>query len=108
MVSINQNYIFRRVYAKGRHFASPILVTYVMRNREGCCRVGITASKKIGKAVKRNRARRIIKAAIKDLLPNISGGWDIIFVARNRTVKVKSYDVKKSMEEHLKSACVLK
>ena len=60
---IKENRIFRRLYSKGRFQAHPLLVTYVQRNREGTIRYGISASKRIGCAVERNRAKRVIRAA---------------------------------------------
>lgn len=64
-----------------------------MKNRAGICRIGITTSKKLGGAVERNRCRRIIKEAYRHLAPLCSGGWDIIFVARTRTLRKKSTDI---------------
>lgn len=60
---LNQNRDFRRIYAKGRAFVDSAMVTYVLKNKKGCVRCGITASKKIGCAVERNRARRVIREA---------------------------------------------
>ena len=61
---ITRNKEFARAYARGKAFVHPKLVLYVMKNRLGHTRVGITATKKIGNAVHRNRARRVIRAAL--------------------------------------------
>lgn len=87
---------------------SPVLVTYVMKNRTRRIRVGITTSKKTGNAVKRNRSRRIIREAARQLVPQLSGGYDLIFVARAKTPYVKSTDIVKDMKKHLTEAGVLK
>ena len=58
--SLCENRDFKRLYARGRSFVTPLCVVYVMKNRLGVNRVGITTSKKIGCAVKRNRARRLL------------------------------------------------
>ena len=87
---------------------SPILVTYVMKNRARCIRVGITTSKKTGNAVKRNRSRRIIREAARQLVPQLSGGYDLIFVARAKTPYGKSTDIVSDMKKHLTEAGVLK
>ena len=94
---IKENRIFRRLYSKGRFQAHPLLVTYVQRNREGTIRYGISASKRIGCAVERNRAKRVIRAAFREAAGEISGGWDIVFVARSRTVHVKMNEVRDVM-----------
>ena len=98
---IKENRIFRRLYSKGRFQAHPLLVTYVQRNREGTIRYGISASKRIGCAVERNRAKRVIRAAFREAAGEISGGWDIVFVARSRTVHVKMNEVRDVMVRQL-------
>ncbi len=106
-ITLNQNSDFRRAYGRGKSFASSALVTYVVKNRVGYCRYGITTGKKIGNAVERNRARRVIRAAFFQLCPEISGNFDIVFVARSKTKYVKSTAVLKAMREHLGSAGVI-
>lgn len=106
-VTLKENRDFVRLYKKGKSFVSPSLVTYVLKNRSNEKRYGITTGKKIGKAVQRNRARRVIRAALYDLYSDIIPGYDIVFVARGKTPYVKSHVVKKEMEEHLKKAHIL-
>ena len=108
IVTIKENKDFRRIYAKGKSYASGILVTYVIRNRTRDVRIGITTSKKIGKAVLRNRSRRIIREAFRELAGDVKSGYDLVFVARAKTPFVKSYDVLRSMKKELKEAGVLK
>ena len=108
IVTIKENKDFRRIYAKGKSYASGILVTYVIRNRTRDVRIGITTSKKIGKAVLRNRSRRIIREAFRELADSVKPGYDIVFVARAKTPFVKSYDILRSMKKELKEAGVLK
>ncbi|MCL2513962.1 MAG: ribonuclease P protein component [Oscillospiraceae bacterium] len=104
-IAINQNSDFRRAYARGRQFTHPALVTYINKNRAGTVRIGITASKKIGNAVKRNRARRVIRAAYSSLEPYVKNGpCDIVFVARAKTTESKSGDIARIMKKHLELA----
>ena len=107
IVAVNENRDFKRAYAKGKSSVSPMLVTYHSKNRGKHLRVGITASKKIGNAVQRNRSRRVIRAS---LLPRMdkSRNLDLIFVARGKTPFVKSTAVQKVMEKHLKEAGILR
>ena len=60
---ITRNCEFARAYARGKSYVHPYVVLYVNKNRAGCTRVGLTASKKVGNAVTRNRARRVMRAA---------------------------------------------
>ena len=70
--------------------------------------MGITTSKKIGNAVERNRARRIIRAAFRDNLPYLKNGYDFVFVARSRTKHLKSTDSSAIMSKQLSKAGVKK
>lgn len=105
--TLNSNTDFRRAYGRGKAYTNPALVTYVIRNRAGICRIGITTSKKIGNAVERNRARRVIREAFLSL-PEPHGGFDIVFVARTKTVHKKSTDISVIMRKQLISAGVIK
>ena len=108
-IVLKQNSDFRRAYGRGKSFSDPALVTYVLKNnRAGTCRVGITTSKKIGSAVERNRSRRIIRAAYSNILKEASGGYDIVFVARSRTKRLKSTDIEYVMKAQLTKAGVIR
>ncbi len=108
IITLKENRDFRRLYSRGKSYVSPPLVTYVMKNRLQNVRIGITASKKTGKAVQRNRSRRIIMAAYRQLMPQIKDGYDFIFVARGKTPYLKSTDILRCMKKQLKQAGVLK
>lgn len=107
-VTLKENKDFRRLYSRGRSYVSPVVVAYVMKNRLGTVRIGITTSKKIGKAVMRNRSRRIIREAFYQISSDIKPGYDLVFVARGKTPFVKSTDILRAMKKELKEAGVLK
>ena len=90
---IRRNSEFGRVYARGKSYVNPGLVMYVLKTRSKKTRVGLTATKKIGHAVQRNRARRVMKAAIDEHLDYNIGGYDLIFVARGMTPRLKSWQL---------------
>ena len=106
-VTIKSNCDFRRTYGKGKVFQAPALVSYVLKNRAGFCRIGITSSKKIGIAVERNRSRRVIRAAYREIEEKINGNYDIVFVARSRTKYQKSTQIAQIMLSQLKEAGVV-
>ena len=108
IITLKRNNDFRRIYSKGRSFGSSVLVTYVLKNHRGEVRIGITTSKKIGKAVLRNRSRRIIREAYRLIACDIRQGVDLVFVARGKTPYVKSDDILRAMRKELKEAGVLK
>lgn len=106
--SLNRNRDFKRIYSKGKYASSKLLVTYVLKNRLKTIRVGITTSKKVGNAVQRNRCRRIIRAAYFPIQKQLPQGFDIVFVARNETPNVKSYDISRDMLYQFRKIGLLK
>ncbi len=107
-ITLKDNRDFSRLYKRGKSFVSPVLVTYILKNKSDNLRFGITTGKKVGKAVKRTRARRVIRAAYYELYPNIKSGYDFVFVARGKTPYAKSQTICCAMKKHLKAAGVLK
>ncbi len=83
--SLKLNHVFRRLYAT-KGFGNGMLVLYGKRNRLGLNRVGITVSKKLGKAVIRNRVRRRLREIYRLHESRFLPGWDIVVVARSRAV----------------------
>jgi len=110
-VVLNQNTDFRRLYKRGASYTNPALATYVLKNRAGICRVGITSSKKIGNAVQRNTSRRKVRAAFaavyKEYAESLQG-YDFVFVCRTKTRLRKSTTLEKIMIGQLIEAGVIK
>ena len=100
--SLKLNKEFRRAYYRGRAFTTPVVVVYALKNHKGINRIGLTATKKVGKAVQRNRARRVIKEAYRLLEPQFPIGWDYVFVARTKTVYATTPEVMKAMQYALR------
>ena len=108
LVPICRNNDFRRIYARGKSYVSPLVVVYVVKNRRKEARVGITTSKKVGNAVQRNRSRRVIREAFRALAPRVRPGFDLVLVARGKTPYVKSTDVRRQLERQLQAAGLLR
>ncbi len=102
IVKLKNNYDFRRVYKKGKSYVCPFFVVYINQNRSNNVRLGITVGKKIGNAVKRNRAKRVITAAFRSVYPQIMPGNDFVIVARTRILNVKSTKVAELLFKLLK------
>ena len=83
--SLKLNHIFQRLYKTGGQ-ANGHLVLYARRNRTGTNRVGITVSKKLGKANVRNRIRRRLREVYRLNEDKFQPGWDIVVVARTRAI----------------------
>ncbi len=74
---------FRRARSEGRSWAHPLFILWRAPNMLNYSRVGIAASRRVGHAVGRNRARRLLREAARQLYVHISAGWDIVLVARS-------------------------
>jgi ribonuclease P protein component len=78
---------FQRVRQQGRSITSRLLILAWVPNEVTTLRVGFVVSKRISKlAVKRNRIKRLLSEAIRPVLPEVSGGWDIVISARQAIV----------------------
>jgi ribonuclease P protein component len=100
-ISLNENYLFLRLYRTGKSVVTPHLVVYVKKNRLKTIRLGITASKKIGKAVARNRARRVIREAYRLCEKSVPKGMDVVIVARAKATAAPMQAVQKSLQSAL-------
>lgn len=87
---LKDNRNFLALYKKGRYIASKYSVIYVMPNNRPYNRFGITAGKKIGNAVCRNRAKRLIRLAYRQSELELPIGIDIVIVARQAICGIKS------------------
>lgn len=70
----------------GKTYAHPLIVLVALPSQADNSRFGIVAGKTLGKAVQRNRAKRLLRAALQPSLPAIKPGWDILLIARRRMV----------------------
>lgn len=97
-IPLTLNKEFRRAYYRGRAFPSSVVVVYILKNHKGINRLGLTASKKIGKAVRRNRARRLMKEAYRLLEERLPVGYDFVMVARTRAVDATMPEIMKALK----------
>lgn len=74
---------FKRVRRSGKSYAHPLVVLYVMKSDLPDVRVGVSAGLAVGNAVKRNRAKRLLRAAMNELLPQTTLGSDLLLIARS-------------------------
>lgn len=88
---------FGAVYNRGKSTGSRYVVLFYKKNGLEYNRIAFLASKKVGNAVARNRARRLMKESVRSIYLEKEEGYDIIFIARNTINGVKCQDVKKSI-----------
>lgn len=96
-IPIKNNREFARVYKKGKFFAGKYIVLYVLFNGSDINRLGITASKKAGKSIRRNRIKRLVKENYRLNEELVKSGYDLVFVIRSSEELPDYYDIKKEM-----------
>ena len=104
--SLKLNHIFRRLY-HSNGFADGFLVLYARKNRLDTNRIGITVSKKLGHAVVRNRTRRRLREVYRLNEEKFQPGWDLVVVARTRSVDASFDQLTKSYLKLAKKANIL-
>jgi ribonuclease P protein component len=74
---------FQRVRRNGNSYAHPLAILLACPGAETHSRFGFTVGRSIGGAVARNRAKRLLREAIRFYLPEIDPGWDAVIIARS-------------------------
>ena len=104
--SLKLNHIFRRLYHSSG-YADGYLVLYARKNHLPQNRVGVTVSKKLGKAHIRNRVRRRLREVYRLNEDLFQPGWDIVVVARTKAVDAEFAKLTKSYLTLAKKAGLL-
>jgi ribonuclease P protein component len=98
----------KRVRRNGKKTAHPFLLLVALPNEQKGLRVAITAGRAVGGAVQRNRAKRVMRAAIQPWLGEIKPDTDILLMARPEILPAKSPVVMEALQGLLKRAKLLK
>ena len=105
ITTLKRNSDFVRLYKRGKYHAGKYLVLYFRENGTQKNRIGITASRKYGGSVRRNRIRRLIKESYRQLEGSLKDGFDFVFVARSITDAPAGYrEVSREMRYLLNKA----
>jgi ribonuclease P protein component len=90
---------YKRVYDLGSGRGDRLIVVKNVANGLEFSRCGFSTTKRLGKAVVRNRVRRILKEIARTA--QIKPGWDIVFIARQGAAEANYHEIKKSVEKSL-------
>ncbi|RMG90395.1 MAG: ribonuclease P protein component [Chloroflexi bacterium] len=82
-----------RVRQLGRSWRHPLAILLVQANAEEVSRFAFVASRRVGKATSRNRAKRLLREVVRRHLDEIEAGWDVVLIAREQTAAVSYAEV---------------
>ena len=99
---------FRQVRQTGTSYAHSLLVLCLLPNEQDVSRCGFAASRRVGEAVQRNRARRRMREAVRLMWDLIEPGWDIVWVARNPINQASFQELQNACARLLRRARLLK
>ena len=106
---IKKNEEFQEVFQRGTSMANRQFVIYILdRPEQPYFRIGLSVSKKLGKAVVRNRIKRYIRKCFLEMKEEIMPGKDYVVIARLPVAEMDFFEVKKSLIHVLRKAGVLK
>lgn len=97
--TLKKNYEFKNVLNNGKFYRGKYVTIYINKNKEEKNKIGIAISKKLGKANKRNRLKRLIRESYRLQKNNLKKGYNIIFIWNkhanilNNTYKDVSEDI---------------
>jgi len=93
--ALNKRAQYVLVYQQGRTWADSLLVMKAMSNGLNSSRCGLSVTKKVGKAVQRNRVKRLLREIFR--LQSVKPGWDIVFIARRDAVNADYHQLEKAV-----------
>ena len=96
---------FNKIYAHGSSFTNSFVVLKFLANKKDYSRAAFSAGKKLGKAVERNRARRLMREALRSL--EVKPGWDLLFLSRTPAMNADFYQIRSSIKSVLDRAGIL-
>lgn len=101
---------FKRVRRYGKSYAHPLVVLIALKSEKSDqmhVRVGVAAGRMVGSAVKRNRAKRLLREAIRTMIPNIASNLDLILIARAGLASASLQDTRQAVQNLLQRAQIL-
>gem|GEM_PF-165249 len=96
---------FNEIYAHGKNFNNSVVVLKFLPNGRGHSRAAFSVGKRLGKAVERNRVKRLMREALRTLA--VKPGWDLLFISRPAMMSCTFLQVRESLQKVLDRAGIL-
>ena len=96
---------YARVHSAGRSWALPLLVVRALPSGQETTRFGLSVGKRVGKAVVRNRVKRLLREAVRSIV--VKPGWDVVIIARAPSALASYQNVRAAVVEALRRARLL-
>lgn len=108
-IMLKKNYEFKNLFSKGKFYYGNYIHMYIKKTNNNYNKLGIAVSKKQGKAVNRNRIKRLIRENYKIFEESIEKGTNILIVInKEKNVKeIEFKDIQENFYSTLKKANVL-
>jgi ribonuclease P protein component len=86
---LTRSSLFQETYAQGRRWVGRYMVLWIRDGENACLRLGVVASKKVGKSPQRSRAKRRLREVFRNHRHTFSGDLDVVLVARHAILKAE-------------------
>jgi ribonuclease P protein component len=86
----------------GTSYSHPLFVAVVCASELPATRIGVSASRNVGSAVRRNRAKRRLREAFRPILEDLAQGWDLLLIARPALLDAEWPEVQAAVQNVLK------
>ena len=104
---LTQSTDFKRVRRSGKSYAHPFIVLVVLPAEGERTLFGVTAGRSVGGAVQRNKAKRLIREAVRPLLPQVQPGLKLVLIARKPILEAEFPEIRLCLMDLLTRAQVL-
>jgi len=107
-IMIKRKFEFKKLFSKGKFIYGKFINMYIIENNKSFNKLAVTVSKKQGKAVVRNRFKRLIKENYRELESSLKIGYNMLFIINRNKIKetkqINYYDIKNDMIKLFKNS----